>query len=239
MHFRYFKDYGSMSAAAARIFKEAVTGTDFPVACLATGGSPLGMYRLLRTSGSDYRELTVIKLDEWLGLPMDHPATCEAYLRKEVLEPLGIPGNRYIGFHSDAEDPNAEVARMNSELARLNNINICVLGLGRNGHIGLNEPADFLSPHCHRTLLAEESRGHAMLASGRVTVTEGITLGIADILKADRILLLVAGAEKKEVFEHLCQPRITSQLPASLLWVHRDVEVLVDCGNTGILQRVE
>ncbi|MEJ2163262.1 MAG: 6-phosphogluconolactonase [Robiginitalea sp.] len=234
MEFHYFEDYPAMSEAAALVFTKATASRDTPVACLATGGSPLGMYRHLAASGADYSGLTIIKLDEWLGLPMDHPATCEYYLHREVLEPLGIPPERYVRFHSSPQDPDAEAARLNSELARIPPPDICVLGLGRNGHIGLNEPAPLLKPFCHRARLEESSRGHAMLRKERADATEGLTLGMADILKAARILLLVSGEEKKQAFERLCQPGVSNQLPASMLWLHPRVEVLVDCHSTGI-----
>lgn len=239
MQFNYFSDYRKMSEAAVHGFDKVVTAIKDPVACLATGSSPLGMYRNLVASGNDYRQLTVVKLDEWLGLTMDHPSTCEKYLQQEIIEPLKIPAEKYLGFRSDPKDPEAECVRVQGELNQLRGIDICVLGLGKNGHIGLNEPARLLKPNCHLSRLSQSSRGHAMLEGEDAVVSEGLTLGMADIMGSGQILLLVAGKGKERVFETLRSAQITNLLPASLLWEHPNVRVLVDCGSTGIPRSVE
>ena len=228
MRIHTYPDYDALSDAAARFFREAVSGTDNPVACLATGHSPLGMYRRLASTGTGFPDLHILKLDEWLGLPMDHPASCESYLRQEVLDPLGIPEARYTAFQSDPADPGAECVRMQGELARLGKIDVCVLGLGKNGHLAMNEPAETLQPHCHKALLAEGTRQHGMLTRSGAQVTEGLTLGMADILRAHRILLLVSGPGKREAFRRLRKPGVSPLLPASFLWLHPSVEVLVE-----------
>ena len=228
MRFRQFSDYEALSTEAARLFQEAVSGRHAPTACLATGHSPLGLYRRLAKSAADLGNLNIVKLDEWLGLPKDHPATCEKYLREEVLGPLGLPETQFVGFRPDPTDPGTECLRMQDELLRLGKIDICVLGLGKNGHLGMNEPAISLKPHCHRAQLAVETRQHAMLTDNGAAVTEGLTLGMADILMARRILLLVSGPGKRAAFESLRHPGITTRLPASFLWLHPGVEVLVD-----------
>ena len=224
----YFPDYEAMSTEAARLFQEAIAGTQSPVACLATGHSPLGMYRKLAAASAGSADLQVLKLDEWLGLPMDHPASCESYLRQEVLAPLGIPEARYTAFRSDPPDPGAECVRMQGRLARLGKIDVCVLGLGKNGHLAMNEPAETLQPHCHQARLAESTRQHGMLTRSGAQVTEGLTLGMADILRAGRILLLVSGPGKRQAFRRLLRPEVTPLLPASFLWLHPHVEVLVE-----------
>ena len=228
MHIRYFFDYEAMSDAAARLFREAVAGPGPAVACLATGHSPLGLYRRLAAAGTGFPALHILKLDEWLGLPMGHPASCETYLRQEVLNPLGIPDTRYTAFHSDPADPAAECVRMQGELARLGKIDICVLGLGKNGHLAMNEPAETLQPHCHRARLAEGTQQHGMLTRSGAQVTEGLTLGMADVMKADRVLLLVSGPGKRQAYRRLLKPEISPLLPASFLWLHPRVEVLVE-----------
>lgn len=228
MQIRYFPDYQAMSDEAASLFREAVSGTQSPVACLATGHSPLGLYRRLATGTHDLGDLHIVKLDEWLGLAMDHPATCESYLKAEVLDPLGIPDSRYSAFRSDPADPGTECVRMQGELARLGRIDVCVLGLGKNGHLAMNEPAEALQPHCHKARLAEGTQQHGMLTRSGAQVTEGLTLGMGDILKSGRILLLVSGPGKLEAFRRLRKPEVSPLLPASFLWLHPCVDVLVE-----------
>jgi galactosamine-6-phosphate isomerase len=107
-------------------------------------------------------------------------------------------------------------------------IDVCILGIGLNGHIALNEPAPTLSPYAHVAELAEQSRKHVMLKQTRGEVQYGLTLGVADILRARKILLLVSSAAKKDVLARLLTARVTTDFPASLLWLHRDVTILCD-----------
>ena len=85
-----------------------------------------------------------MKLDDWLGVPLDHPASCEHYVRANLLEPLRIDSERYVGFRADAADPAQECERVQAELDR-RDLDVCILGLGINGHLGLNEPAPSLT----------------------------------------------------------------------------------------------
>ena len=228
MRIRHFSDYEAMSAEAAQLFLQAVTGPDTSTACLATGHSPLGLYRNLTASKAHLSHLNIVKLDEWLGLPMEHPGSCETYLRNEVLAPWGIPDAQFSGFHSNPPDTRAECQRMQGELQRLGPFNVCVLGIGKNGHLAMNEPAASLQPHCHRAQLAPGTQQHAMLAGSHITVTEGLTLGMADLLNSRLILLLVSGPGKEAAFQRLLTCEITTELPASFLWLHPNVEVLVE-----------
>jgi galactosamine-6-phosphate isomerase len=103
-----------------------------------------------------------------------------------------------------------------------------VLGLGVNGHVGFNEPADFLEPHSHRSSLSQASLEHVMLHQSRQQPTYGLTLGMADLLQSREVLLLVSGAAKREPLERLLAGKISTQFPASLLQLHPRVTLLCD-----------
>ena len=107
-------------------------------------------------------------------------------------------------------------------------IDLCLLGLGLNGHLALNEPAESFDPFCHVATLAERSRTHPMLAETADPVRHGLTLGLGDILRARRILLMVSGAAKREPLARLAARRVTPVLPASFLWLHGDAVCLCD-----------
>lgn len=226
--FRYLRDYGEMSQIAQIEFDKALHGIENPKVILATGNSPQGLYRNLVSSGNSYRHLFVIKLDEWLGIPMDHPSACEHFLKEEFIEPLKIPFNQYLSMDSEAESTYDECKRVASEIDGFPGIEICVLGLGKNGHLGLNEPHDELVPYCHIRNLEISSQNHKMLESSHQNVTRGMTLGLGEIMKAKKILLLVCGENKTTAFQNLKKGVITPQLPASFLWLHPNVEILVD-----------
>ena len=118
--------------------------------------------------------------------------------------------------------------RVEAALAAAGPIDLCILGLGRNGHLALNEPAASFDPFCHVATLAEQSRTHPMLAGTAAPVRQGLTLGLGDILRARRILLLVSGAAKQEPLARLADRRVTPALPASFLWLHGDAICLCD-----------
>jgi galactosamine-6-phosphate isomerase len=192
--------------------------------CTATGNSPTGIYQLLvqKTAAFNVDGLTLLKLDEWHNLPMDHPASCEYYVKQYLLGPLGMKADHFVGFNSKA-DPSAECDRINAFLKANGPIDLCILGLGQNGHLGFNEPADFLQPHAHLSTLSPTSLNHSMIKNSGADIKYGFTLGIADILQSKKIVLPVFGQNKKDIMERLMEGTVYPQLPASFLWLHPDV----------------
>ena len=217
--------------AAAHVIAAATAKSDF-LLCAPTGHSPAGLYQELIREGARQpdllRNFRVVKLDEWLGMPPSDPASSEHYLQSRLVGPLAIAAERYLSFDSETKDPVRECARISAELERKGPIDVCILGLGRNGHVGLNEPAPNLQPPCHVAKLSAETLGHAMMGGRNAKPESGLTLGMGDILASRKILLLVTGAGKERAIEKFLEATITTDLPASLLWLHRDVEVLLD-----------
>jgi len=191
--------------------------------CTATGNSPTGIYQLLaqKKDAFDVSGLTLLKLDEWHNLPMDHPASCEYYIKQYLLGPLNVPAGNFIGFDS-MWDSVAECERIDGFLQEHGPIDLCMLGLGQNGHLGFNEPADFLQPHAHLSTLSPTSLNHNMIKGSGADVKYGFTLGIADILQSKKIVLPVFGRNKQMIMEKLMEGTVYSQLPASFLWLHPD-----------------
>ena len=175
-----------------------------------------------------FQTLRILKLDEWGGIPENHHVSCEFFLRKKLLEPLEIPEERYFSFKSNPEDPEAECRRIRYELETVGPIDICILGLGANGHLALNEPASRLQANAHVATLSEESLQHPMIASLEQKPSYGLTLGMEEILSSKLIIMLVTGKEKKQIAERFLERKVSSELPASYLWQHPQVECLVD-----------
>lgn len=199
--------------------------------CAATGETPTRTYNLLaaqlKHEQSMFDNLRILKLDEWGGLAMDDEGSCEMYLQQHLIQPLSIPEDRYIGFCSDAPDPVLECRRIQNELEKQSPIDLCVLGIGANGHLALNEPADELCPHAHVARLSEQSLKHSMLSHSRQP-SYGMTLGMADILQSKTILLLISGAHKRDVVQRFLGGAISTRFPASLLWLHNYLTVMCD-----------
>ncbi len=226
------EDYERMSQAAAEIVIRQVREDPRLLLCLATGGSPARAYELIALKGRAeprlFDQLRILKLDEWGGLAKDAPGSCEGFLRERVIQPWGISEDRFFGFSNDAASPEAECERLHAWLAENGPIDLCLLGLGANGHLGLNEPARALSPFAHCEALSEESRHHPMLSGSGNGPAYGLTFGMADILQSRHILVLVNGARKREPLHRLMQKEIAGDFPASLLWLHPNAALLCD-----------
>lgn len=221
-----------MSLLASSIVLSEIEKKKNLLLCAATGDSPEGLYKeLVNKSKADrdlFEDLRIIKLDEWGGVPENHPSTCEYYIRRALLGPMEIPSENYISFASDPADPVLECKRIQSELDKNGPIDICILGLGKNGHLGLNEPGPFLEPHCHVAPLSKESLQHSMLFSTEIKPRFGLTLGIRDIISARQIIILIGGENKEEILAELLQEKVSTTLPASFLWLHPNVECIID-----------
>ena len=229
---RVAADYAAMSAQAAALVKTEVQRTPDLLLCASAGGTPTGMYELLTQAGPGrsnlFSQVRLLQINECLGLPRGHPATCQSDLRQKLALPLGLRGARFLAFRSDALNPERECARVARGLNSHGPIGLCILGLGANGHVAMNEPGPSLVPGVHVTELTPSSRAHPMLNSLHVKPTHGLTLGMGDILRSQKILLLVSGRKKCAALKKLLAGRVTTQFPASLLWLHPHTTVLCD-----------
>ncbi len=208
--------------------------------CVAAGGSVRGLYRELAERAASgrmsFEQVRFTQLDEWHGVPRDDPAACGADLRRYLLEPLGIVGESWLGFDSEAADAHTEVVRVAGLARRRGSFTVGILGLGANGHIGLNEPADALASGAHVSRLSDETRRHAMLRHLATPPTLGMTFGLGDLCEARAALVLVSGEAKREPLERLLHGPVTTHFPASLLRLHRRCVVFADRAAAGDLR---
>ena len=232
MKIQYCSNYDQMSNLACNSVLTELKVSSNQLICAATGNSPTGIYKLLSDINKEhpeyFRKTNIIKLDEWGGLSKEDTDSCEFYVRYKILQPLQISDNRYISFKSDADFPEEECKRVQLELDEKGPIDICILGLGKNGHIGFNEPAASLTRGCHVGELTKTSMQHQMTSSMKTKPTYGITLGMADIFNSKKIILLITGSDKEKIIEELLTEKITTHLPASFLWMHPNVECYID-----------
>jgi galactosamine-6-phosphate isomerase len=207
---------------------------------LATGSSPLRTYQLLAGMAVReprlFRAIRILKLDEWGGLDLNDPANCESYLQRHVLKPWGVKANRYCGWHSRPKNPAAECARVARWLERHGPMDLCILGLGLNGHLLLNEPGAALTAAPHVARLSPESKRHTMLRQARRRPRYGLTIGLAGVLQSRRILLLVSGAKKARQLQRLVNGPLTTECPASFLQLHPNLTVVCDAAAAGGLK---
>ncbi len=229
---RVASSYEEMSRRAAAVICREVRRRPELLLCVSAGATPTRTYELLAAQGARdpglFRRVRVTQIDEWAGLAPGSAASCAADLRVKLLGPLGIRSTRFKGFNGAAIDPAVECKRMAGWLAANGPIDLCILGLGKNGHIAMNEPAKALVPGVHVATLSASSRRHAMLRGLTNKPRQGMTLGLAEILQSRKILLLVSGKAKRSALNRLIGSGITTAFPASVLWLHRDATVLCD-----------
>lgn len=198
--------------------------------CTATGGSPTKTYNSLVSKKTLYPkdQIRILKLDEWGGVPMENPKTCEYYMQKHIIQPLNIPTDNYFGYNSHPENPEMEIQRIKNILVEEGPIDICILGLGLNGHIAFNEPPSSADVECHVAMLSAQSLAHPMAVEMGITPTYGLTLGIKEILESKKIYMVISGAHKKQITNKLLSGEVTNTLPASHLWKHSNVYCFID-----------
>lgn len=225
-----FDNNEDMGLTAASIVKNELIIKPDALLCAATGSSPLPLYQQLvivaEKDSTLFQNFRLIPLDEWIGLPTPE-GSCDSYLREHLVAPLQISKERYFSFSPNTADLNQECLRIQRLLKTGGPIDMCILGLGKNGHLGFNEPADVLQPHCHIADLTAQSQQHNMILNSSEKPTQGLTLGIQDILSSKRILMLVSGDGKEEAKEQFFSGQVSSQCPASFLWKHDNVDCLV------------
>jgi glucosamine-6-phosphate deaminase len=225
--------------AAARALTDrivaAIDGNPRLVLGLPTGRTPIDFYHELSSrveqGTADLSQATTFNLDEFVGIPADHPGSFRSFMNTHLFGRVNLSPERIHFLNGAAIDTVEECARYEREIAALGGIDIQILGVGSNGHIGFNEPAPALAARTHRvTLEPETRRGNAELFGGDPTAVppEALSMGIATILQARAIVLVATGAGKASIVERLLRGPITTELPGSFLQVHPDVEILLD-----------
>lgn len=229
------EDYEAMSKAAGEIFIQAIKNKSDVVLGLATGSTPLGMYKEMirahKEEGIDFSKVKTFNLDEYVGLSSEHPNSYRYFMNNELFNHINInKGNTYIP-NGKAEDLEKYCKIYDETIAEAGGIDIQVLGIGENGHIAFNEPDDSLSVGTSVVKLTENTIevNSRFFDSMEEVPKTAITMGIGSILKARRIILLASGEKKAPVIKRLLNDnRVTTMLPASFLLLHPDVTVIVD-----------
>ena len=227
--FERFKNSMELAHAAAELVMGKLCRPSRLLFCPAAGSTPTETYRILANRAAEnqtlFKRLHLVMLDEWIGLPPNHPSTCLFQIRSQLIEPLEITQSQL--FHSD-RNPLPQAKEMSRFLELEGPLDLTLLGLGGNGHVALNEPGQHLTPSTHVAQLAPETVEHSLIQDTSEKPTHGITLGMKDILESTTILLLVIGENKRAALKKLRSQDLTSTFPASFLWLHRDIQCFYD-----------
>lgn len=248
MNIERFEDDEALSAALASYVLTRVVAKPSLVLGLPTGRTPLGLYRELRArsgghatdgvpsgapagDGIDWSGIRTFNLDEFAGLDASSEHSYRAYMQEELFNHVSI-APAHIGFlNGAAPDLKAECRRYEEAIDAAGGIDLQLLGIGANGHIGFNEPAEGLCAYTHIAELTRETReANASRFGGdwRRVPERALSMGMATILNAREIVLMATGAEKADAVYGMIEGLITTRLPASILQVHPRVTVMVD-----------
>lgn len=228
------KDYEEMSCVAAKIFKDIINEKPDAVLGLATGSTPIGLYKKLiemnRNKEIDFSNIKTINLDEYVGLGKENPQSYRYFMNENLFNHINIHKANTLVPNGLAEDIEKEAKSYDKKIEELGGIDIQILGIGSNGHIAFNEPDDFLIEETHVTNLSQSTieANSRFFKSINEVPTRAITMGIGSIMKAKKILLLVKGEDKVKAVKELLNGNITTKNPATILKLHEDVTIIMD-----------
>jgi glucosamine-6-phosphate deaminase len=214
-------DAEDVAAHVAGLVLDAVEGRPELVLGVATGATPLPVYRQLARADGDFSRVRLVALDEYVELPARHPGSYAAYVAREIAGPLGIPPGSVVV-------PRGSGAELEHRIAELGGIDLQLLGIGHNGHLAFNEPGSPLDSRTRVVELAESTRAaNAAYVDGPVP-THAVTQGLGTILEAGELVLLATGAAKAVAVAAALTGPVTPDCPASVVQRHARVTVVLD-----------
>ncbi|MFJ7936409.1 glucosamine-6-phosphate deaminase [Sporosarcina sp. NPDC096371] len=237
-----FDNYEAASEQAAQMVEAQILENGQSVLGLATGSTPIGLYKNLiegvTARGVSYKEVCTINLDEYIGLANDHSESYHRFMAENLFDHIDISiDNTYVpnGVAPSAEE---ECIRYEEIIDRLGPIDIQILGIGSNGHIAFNEPGTDPETLTHVVELVASTRedNARFFPSIDEVPTHAITTGIKSILKSKKIILLATGKGKADAVKKLLSKEISKDFPASFLWNHKDVTLIVDQDAYALVQ---
>ena len=228
------KNYEELSKIAAEEFANVVMEKPTAVLGLATGGSPVGMYKELiakcENKELDFSKCTSINLDEYIGLNPEHEQSYRNFMNTNLFNHINIDKANTFVPNGLAENLEEECKNYDKKIEELGGTDVQLLGIGNNGHIAFNEPGDELSAGTHIISLTESTiEANARFFDSIDEVPrKALTMGLGGIMKAKKIILIASGEGKAEAIKGLFSGKITTENPATMLQMHRDVVVIVD-----------
>ncbi len=228
------RDYEQMSKAAAQLVVDVLNTKPNAVLGMATGSTPLGLYqelvRLYKAGHVDFSRVTTFNLDEYVGLPANHPQSYHYFMREHFFQHVNIPQHNINIPSGTTSNYPAFCQWYEGRIAECGGIDLQILGIGSDGHIAFNEPGSSLSSRTRlKTLSKQTIDDNARFFERRESVpVYAITMGVGTILDARRLVLVASGKTKAKAIAHAVEGPVTSMVTASAIQLHRDATVIVD-----------
>lgn len=236
------KDYKDMSRKAANIISAQVIMKPNCVLGLATGSTPIGTYDQLvewyNKGDLDFSEVTTVNLDEYKGLPRTNDQSYYYFMHQHLFDRVNIDPERTNVPNGMEPDAEKECGRYEELIRSLGGVDLQLLGLGHNGHIGFNEPGEAFEKETHCVDLTESTieANKRFFASANDVPKQAYTMGIKTIMQAKKILIVVNGENKADIVERAFFGPVTPEVPASILQLHNDVTLV---GDEAALAKIE
>ncbi|MBN2795047.1 MAG: glucosamine-6-phosphate deaminase [Clostridia bacterium] len=228
------KDYAALSQRAANLIQAQLTWNPQSVLGLATGSTPVGMYdalvKMYQDKAIDFSQVTTFNLDEYLGLGQDNPQSYYAFMHEHLFKHINVNKEKIHIPNGLSEDIQSECLAYEKSIQLHGGIDLQVLGIGHNGHIGFNEPNVEFEAKTHVVSLDQETieANKRFFDSIEDVPKKAISMGIKTIMKSKRIVLLASGEGKADIIAKLVKDEISPNVPASVLHLHENVVIIVD-----------
>lgn len=233
MQLKIYKDYTTLSSDAATEIIELIIAKQDAVLCLAAGDTPRLTYSLLAKKAKDenvsFDRCTFIGLDEWVGIPPDNEGSCAFFLETTLFKPLSISSRQIHLFNALSKDLTGECFEMDRIIVEKGGIDLMLVGVGMNGHIGFNEPGVAIDQYSHAINLDATSQSVGQKYFKEPTALQkGITLGLKHLLESKTVIMMANGLKKAEVMQRALEGEITMSMPASIIRTHSNSKIMID-----------
>ena len=242
MELKRVKNYEELSDFAASEIARSIKNKPSLVLCMASGDTPKLtvdlLIKKLKEERIDHSNITFIGLDEWVGLPPTNAGSCHYFFKNKLIGPLQLSQSQYFLFNALANDLKNECVKMDRFIDEKKGIDIMVVGIGMNGHIGFNEPGSSFDNLSHVIELEEVTKSVGQkYFNEQVELSKGITIGFKQLLNAKKVFLMANGSKKAEVIKKTVQGPVTENFPASIMQRHENGFVLVDDEAASLLSK--
>ena len=241
MHIHLYDTAAQVGQAAALLIAAQVIQKPDSVLGLATGSSPIPTYRQLiawhKEGVIDFSQAITFNLDEYVGISKEHPASYHAFMEAELFARINVRRENIHIPDGSAANLQRECSDYDTAISRAGGIDLQLLGIGRNGHIGFNEPHEQFVYGCHVVNLTQSTieANRRFFMPGEDVPRQAVSLGVGSIMNARRVVLIASGADKAQAVRRAIREDVNPQVQASILRTHRDVIFLLDRAAAGLL----
>jgi galactosamine-6-phosphate isomerase len=233
MTLRILPDAQALATAAAEQILTCVQTKPNAVLCMTSGETPRLTYQklveLTRKRNTDFSRATFFALDEWFGIASTNPGSCHYFVMENLLKPLSISPKQFHFFDGLCQHPQQVCDAINDKLQKLGGLDLIFVGVGLNGHVGLNEPQTPIHLHAHISELDQQTIDIGQkYFTEKTTLSKGLTIGLADFLEAKTAIVIASGKNKAPIMKQAMEGEISNAVPVSLIRQHQNGFLMLD-----------